>query len=65
MGINYSHSKTGHGQDGQPEVGMSFGCTRLSQGDRTYLPASFSPHLHSQGPDDSERKCQLNMPVLV
>ena len=37
----------------------------LSQGDRTYLPASFSPHLHSQGPDDSERKCQLNMPVLV
>lgn len=32
MGINYSHSKTGHGQDGQPEVGMSFGCTRLSQG---------------------------------
>ena len=26
----------------------------LSQGDRTYLPASFSPHLHSQDPDDAE-----------
>ena len=39
--------------------------TQLSQGDRTYLPSTLSPRLHSQGPDDSEKKRQPNVPALV
>lgn len=47
---------------GRMGVRSCFRRAQLSQGDKNYLLTRFSPHLHSQGSNDSEMKCQLNMP---
>ena len=47
MGINYSFQNRSWAR------GAAGGGDELRM-HSTYLPASFSPHLHSQGPDDSE-----------